>query len=197
MKIATIELAGTTPIIQSRYHATPKGDREKPEDYEERTWINKAHINKDGFVFVPGPAVKMALAATAQRISMQVQGKGKATYTKHFVSGVQASGNLILDVKGADIKRADIVCDSDGKRGSGKKVIRFFPQIPSEWQGTIQMVVSDPLITDDIFRYHMIQTGISNGLGSFRVGTGGECGGFLVKSIVWKEVAPAPSLPEF
>lgn len=43
MKIATVKLTSKAPYSQSRFHGTEKLDKELPDDYEKRTWIEKGH----------------------------------------------------------------------------------------------------------------------------------------------------------
>ena len=92
MKICIATLASISPYSQSRMHDTPKLDKENAADYEERTWKNKAHVDGEGLIFIPPMALKQAIDAAAKFLSIQIPGKGKATYTKHFRSGL-----LIMD----------------------------------------------------------------------------------------------------
>src|SRR5262245_66011200 len=84
MIIATAELEGISPYSQSKHHITPKKERELPKDYEERTWRERLHVNKDGYVFIPPMAFKNCIAEIAKFLGVQIPGKGKSTYTKHF-----------------------------------------------------------------------------------------------------------------
>ena len=103
MKVCTAHLKSISPYSQSRDHGTPKLDKEGSESYEQRTWKNKAHVSKDGIVFIPPMAFKQAVDETAKYLSIQIPGKGKATYTKHFRSGL-----LVMDAVPTDCHIDDV-----------------------------------------------------------------------------------------
>ena len=81
---------------QSRPHTTPKLDKETPDAYEARTWHQRIHLNHTGAVVIPAMALQNCLAEAAKFLSIQIPGKGKATYTKHFESGIQVMGDMVL-----------------------------------------------------------------------------------------------------
>ena len=95
MKEIQLSLKGTSPYSQSRPHTTPKLNKETPDAHEARTWMNRLHV-KDGQVFIPGNAIRNCLAEAAKFLSIQIPGKGKATYTKHFESGIIVPNDLLL-----------------------------------------------------------------------------------------------------
>lgn len=82
MKTAVCKLVSVSPYSQSRHYTTEKLPKESARDYEARTWRDRAHINEDGFVFIPPMAFKNCLSEIAKYLSEQIPGKGKATYTK-------------------------------------------------------------------------------------------------------------------
>ena len=88
-------------------------------------------------------AMKQALDAVARRLGGdQVPGKGKATYTKSFVGGVICEDDVVLkDCFKKDAPCCIINANSDGKRGSGKRVKRSFPQW-AKWSGVARF--ADP-----------------------------------------------------
>ena len=89
MQTVTVEFEGIAPYSQSRKHDAPKLDKETADAQELRTWREKSNYNpKSGEIYIPAMAFKQALDAAAKRLSDQIPGKGKATYTKFFVSDV-------------------------------------------------------------------------------------------------------------
>lgn len=88
MKIATCKLESLSPYSQSRYHETEKLNKEQPDDYRKRTWREHLHYNKDGAVYIPPMTFKNCLSEAAKFLGVQIPGKGKSTYTKHFEAGV-------------------------------------------------------------------------------------------------------------
>lgn len=185
MRIATVSLESIAPYSQSRIHDTPKKDKERPDDYEIRTWREKAHTNTDGTVFIPAMSFKMCLDEAAKMLGKQIVGKGKSTYTKHFARGVLVPDHLKLAVKKDDLQPETINANSDGVRGSGKRVKRTFPTIPS-WKGKVTFVVMDDTITKDIFQEHLEAAGQYIGIGRFRAGNGGMYGRFKINKIDWQ-----------
>ena len=186
MKAYNIELESTTPIIFSRKLELidfPKLEREQADAYDLRIWPEKAHYNEVGSVIVPSVYFKRAMEECAQYTGQQIPGKGKATYTKHFMSGVQVLGlGIDTGIKKADVKSVAISCNSDGKRGSGSRVTRRFPTLPT-WKGFIQVLVVDEIITESVLRDHLEKAGMFIGIGSFRLRKGNSSGGFKVVSV--------------
>lgn len=193
--IIQVQFEGLSPLLQSRSHEQPKLNRELADAYEQRTWMFKAHVEggfevsatsheirpdwKDLPVIIPGIAFKRSLDEVAKYLGRQVPGKGKATYTKHFESGVQCISDVVLEgVKAGDLMSQRIFVNADGVRGSGKRVHRLFPTVPAGWKGTGTFEVWDDLITDDVFKEHLTIAGTLIGVGSFRVRNGGICGRF-------------------
>src|SRR5690606_30989192 len=105
-----------------RLHRTEKLNKETHDDYEVRTWREKSNYDEDGIVFIPAMAFKQAVDSAAKMLSTQIPGKGKSTYTKHFLSGCLCTENLSIGVHKDDMPPITINANSDGVRGSGKRV---------------------------------------------------------------------------
>jgi hypothetical protein len=187
MKVCTATLKSITPFTASRMHDTAKQDKERPDEYEVRTWREKAHYDHEGVAYIPGIAFKMALDAAAKYLSIQVPGKGKATFTKHFLSGVMCADNLSLKMRRDDFTSITINANADGVRGSGKRVKRTFPIAP-QWQGALTFYVMDDAITQPIFEKVLSETGKFIGVGQYRPQNGGTNGRFEVVSTAWSEM---------
>lgn len=191
MKIATVHLKSTSPYSQSRNHDTPKlaqrGGGETPDAYEERTWRNRLHVNEDGFVFIPPMQFKNALSEVAKYLGIQIAGKGKSTYTKHIEAGVLVVDPLVLPVRAADVAGERLYLNADGKRGSGKRVWRTMPLIPS-WEGPVTFTILDDIITQEVFLKHLREAGNFIGIGRWRPRNNGLYGRFSVEKLDWQEV---------
>jgi hypothetical protein len=128
-----MKLESVSPYSQGRHYDVPKlgrssgAETETARDYEERTWRERAHVDGEGRLFIPPMAFKNCLAEIAKYLSVQIPGKGKATYTKHFLSGILVMENLALGIKPDDVASTPVYCNADGVRGSGKRVMRYFP----------------------------------------------------------------------
>jgi hypothetical protein len=186
MIIATCELESISPYSQSKNYTTPKKDRELPKDYEERTWRDRLHVNADGNVFMPPMAFKNCVAEIAKFLSVQVPGKGKATYTKNFEAGILVTEGPVLPLKKEDVQGEWLFLPSDGKRGSGTRVWKCYPMIP-QWKVSVVFYIVDELITKDVFTAHLSQAGQLIGLGRFRPRQNGFYGRFKVNKVDWQE----------
>ncbi len=182
MKTLTAHLKSISPYSQSRHYDTPKLDREIAKDYESRTWRDRMHVDAQGMVYIPPMAFKNALAEAAKFMSVQIPGKGKSTYTKHFEAGVLVMDPLPLNVAKSDVTGEWLFVPSDGRRGSGSRVDKCFPIIP-EWEGDVEFHILDEIITDDVFREHLEAAGKFIGIGRFRPRNNGFYGRFSVESI--------------
>lgn len=162
---------------------TKKSD-ETHEQREERLWRDKVRVNKNGHVYIQPFALKNALEAAGSRLNMKLT--GKATYTKLFRQGIVINDDIVLHSRdGKPITIDSIVpvpmfVPSDGKRGSGKRVMRIFPQI-AEWHADVEIMCFDQRLTEDVVRAHLEEAGKFIGFGSMRVENGGVAGRFAVE----------------
>lgn len=186
MIIATVELEGISPYSQSKHHVTKKNERELPKDYEERTWRERMHVNKDGYVFIPPMAFKNCIAEIAKFLGTQIPGKGKSTYTKHFEAGILVTDEVKLPFKKMDVQGEWLFLPSDGKRGSGTRVDKCYPVMP-EWKATVIFYILDEIITQDVFRDHLEKAGQFIGIGRFRPRNNGFYGRFRVLKLDWQQ----------
>lgn len=178
-------LKSVSPYSQSRHYETPKLDKENPRDYEERTWRGRMHVNEDGNVFIPPMAFKNCMAEAAKFLGIQIPGKGKERYTKHFEAGILCFEPLVLPLKADDVPGEWLFVPSDGKRGGGRRVSKCFPLI-KEWEGEVEFVVLDDTITKDVFKEHLIEAGRLIGIGRFRPRNNGFYGRFEILEFAWE-----------
>jgi hypothetical protein len=192
MKTAIAQLRSIAPYSQSRYYTQefPKHTRgtgsatESDKDYEERTWRHRCHVDHAGQVFIPPMAFKNCLAEIAKYLSVQIPGKGKSTYTKHFEAGVMVLNGLSLPEQRETVSGEWLFVPGDGRRGSGKRVLKCFPVI-QKWAGTITYHVLDDVITPEVFEQHLRDAGNFIGIGRFRPRNNGFYGRFEVLAIDW------------
>jgi len=186
MRTAIATLESVSPYSQSRYYRSdaPKKDKESSADYEERTWKYRVHTGSDGKVFIPPMAFKNCLSEAAKYLSIQIPGKGKSTYTKHFEAGVLVTDGMSLPMTRDQVEGEWFHVPADGKRGSGTRVEKCFPVI-RQWSGEVTYYVLDETITPEVFEDHLKQAGSFIGIGRFRPRNNGFYGRFRVKKIVW------------
>lgn len=190
MKTAIVTIKGVAPYCASRFHNTPKLEKETGDAYEQRTWRERAHFDEEGFAYIPGKAFKFAVATCARKLGIQVPGRGKKTYKDSFASGVLILHNLPLQTNRDGMKCVGVHCDVGGvptvKGGSGKRVMRYFP-IFHTWGGELTVHVTDDLITKEVFEHHVREAGKFIGVGQNRPENCGEHGRFDVVKVQWKE----------
>ena len=184
MRICEATLENLTPYSQSRFHDTPLLNKEAKNDYEARTWRERVHSDENGLIFIPPMAFKNAMSDIAKFLSMQIPGKGKATYTKHFEAGVMVLEGLSLGVKKDDVEGEWFFVPSDGRRGGGSRVKRCFPVI-RKWTGVVKFYILDDTITEDVFEHHLREAGNFIGIGRFRPRNNGFYGRFKVAAVRW------------
>lgn len=185
MKTAKITLKSTSPYSQSRLIQSPREPKETADDHEKRTWRERMHVNVDGNVFIPPMAFKNCLSESAKYLGMQIPGKGKATYTKHFEAGLLIMDPLVLPIRAEDVVGEWFHVPADGRRGGSRRVLRCFPVIPS-WAGDVIAYVLDEAITSEVLDTHAREAGRFIGIGRFRPRNNGFYGRFEVERIVWQ-----------
>ena len=176
--IATLE--SVSPYSQSRHYDesdAPFLEKESKPDYEMRTWRERLHVNGDGQVFIPPMAFKNALAECAKFLGIQIPGKGKSNYTKHFEAGLLIMDPVVLPITKDDVQGEWLFVPSDGRRGGGKRVNKCFPLI-RYWRGTLPIHVLDETITQPVLIKHLEEAGKFIGIGRFRPRNNGFYGRF-------------------
>lgn len=184
VKTARAHLKSVSPYSQSRFIQSTKSRDETHDDFEQRTWKERLHIDENGIVFIPPTSFKNCLAEAAKYKSIQIPGKGKTTYTKHFEAGVMVCEPLSLGIHVDDVKGEALHVPSDGRRGGTKRVMKTFPIIPS-WSGVVEFLVLDEIINEDVFQSHLEDAGKFIGVGRFRPRNNGYYGRFEVVKIEW------------
>lgn len=188
MRVAHAHLKSISPYSQSRMLSEQKPDKMGWDAWEAKVWRDKAHLTADGHVYIPPMQFKRALETAAQMLSLKIKGRGTATYTKHFLAGVQVFEPLELPVTRDQLTSETINANSDGKRGSGKRVPRTFPLI-HQWEGVVVYRIFDEIITDEVFEKVLRESGNFVGIGRFRAAVGGMYGRYSVLDVKWQKDA--------
>jgi hypothetical protein len=186
---ATVTIAGTSPYSQSRAHNEPFLEGESHDAYDRRTWRFKQSVRTvkgKSTVVIPAHGLHQAIIAAAKYSKRQIPGQGKATWTAKLTSGIAILESPALNVDPTTVQSETISANSDGVRGSGKRVPRMFPVIP-EWQCTFEVAILDPILTQDVFRDFLELAGLFIGIGRFRPEKGGTNGRFVVSKLQWQD----------
>jgi hypothetical protein len=191
MRIAVARLESISPYSQSKAYEPEGGVRptgtktETPKDREARTWRERCHVDADGRIMIPPMAFKNCLAEIAKYLSVQIPGKGKSTYTKHFEAGVMVLDGVSLPDTKETVSGEWLFVPADGRRGSGKRVWKCFPVI-QKWKGTVTFHILDDVISESVFEQHLKEAGNFIGIGRFRPRNNGYYGRFSVQGIQWQ-----------
>jgi hypothetical protein len=181
--IATVSLESMAPYSQSRKHDLPMLKGELPAAYEMRTWRDHMSV-KNGSVFIPPFAMHQCIISGARYSKRRIVGQGQATWTAKFSSGVVIFDDIMLGIDPESVGYLDINSHVTGIRGSGKRVTRRFPMIPS-WRGVFDIHVLDPIITEDVLVEMLEIAGLFIGIGRYRPENGGSNGRFETRKLVW------------
>jgi hypothetical protein len=187
--VAHLTLVGLTPYSQSHKHDEPKLKGETEDAYERRTWrsqLNVARLNGHDTVVIPAHGIQQALTAAARYSKRQIPGQGKATWTAKFSGGIMLLDDPPLNIDPATVPSIEISANSDGVRGSGKRVQKVFP-VMNEWEARFDVHILDPIITRDVFAEITEIAGMFIGIGRFRPEKGGSNGRFKIGALEWED----------
>lgn len=182
MKTYRVEFHGISPYSQSRHYSDPPLEKEAKDAYERRTWRSRMHRSESGRVVIPPMSFKNCLAEAAKFLGIQIPGKGKSTYTKHFEAGIMVLDGVELDVRCDDVPGEELFVPASGIRGDGKRVTKIFPRI-DHWGGAFDVHVLDEVITKSVLERHLAEAGNLIGIGRFRPRNNGFYGRFRVDSV--------------
>jgi hypothetical protein len=182
---ATVKLTSASPYSQSKYIDQKKTKDQTHDEFELENWRQRLHVDANGFVFIPPMSFKNCIAEAAKYKSIQIPGKGKSTYTKHFEAGIMCCEPLTLPIKGDAVVSDPLMVPSDGRRGGTTRVKKYFPLIPS-WSGDVEFLILDELIKEDVFMSHLEDAGRFIGIGRFRPRNNGYYGRFAAELVSWK-----------
>lgn len=191
-QICRVKIKGISPYSSSRmYDMRAAGDPNEPlDEIERKNWRLKCNVNRDGYWVIPAQAIKQCLDAGAKRRG--IKKTGRATWTKHFTSGVAVMQDASLGVLVADLTDAECfigAMSSEGKKNGGRRVIRYFPQLPT-WQIDVEFVIYDAAFDNDAGRDAFLtalrEAGTFVGLGRWRPENQGNNGRFVIESHEFK-----------
>lgn len=188
MKLAECKLESSSPYSQGRYYKVEKQPKELPEDFENRTWRERCHYNKDGYIFIPPMVFANSLKEAAKYLSLPIPGEARKTFTKHFEAGIMVTEPLVLPIKKDDVEPEWVFVPSNGQRGGGTRVEKCFPLI-REWKGTVLFYILDDIITRDAFEQVIRTCGNLIGIGRFRPRNLGYYGRFKLADMTWVDNA--------
>ncbi len=175
-----------SPIQFSRYHETPKEEKEEPGAYDRRTWREKAYYSEErSHVLITGDALTTMIMAGAHRLKKKVPGGNRALFGNVFKGGVTVASPMTIgraDAIVANTVNVSAKGISSLTGSPGTMVARTFPMLHA-WGGTYRVHVWRPEITIDVLREHLEFAHMFIGLGSFRPQNGRNFGRATVVSV--------------
>jgi hypothetical protein len=186
MKIVSIALESASPIGFSRKYEIAKNPKESDSAYEERTWRNRAHIDKEHQIYIPPMMFKHCYREIGAFLSRKIPGKGNATFSKHFKSGILIEKPIPLGIKLEEVSGERLFVPANGITGSGKRVMKIFPFV-AQWSGTLEVYILDDTIDRTTFEEHTHEMGRFIGIGFWRPANGGLWGRFKALKFSWTE----------
>jgi hypothetical protein len=177
-------ITGTAPYSQSQYTELfePRGKKESPDQYDKRCWRMKAHVDTDGeSIVIPAHGLQQALVAGAQkgRLKPTAAAKSVEVLHKRISNGTMIPSDAKTNLKLSNALEITILANSDGKRGSGKRVLRRFP-VWNEWTAEFDVMLLDETLTADDLIAAANWAGLVVGIGRFRAENGGHNGRWQV-----------------
>lgn len=186
IKQVQFSIEGVAPLSFSKKIQSEKGEGESHDAFEQRTWKERLHVGSDGYVFIPPMMMKKCVEACAKFMSETVQGKGKATWTKHFKAGILCTEPLSLGVRPEEINGEWLFVPSNGQAGGGTRVNKCFPYIEPPWTAKGQFILLDVALQEkrglEKLEQYLRQAGQFIGLGRFAPRNGGFYGRYKVTS---------------
>lgn len=186
MKKAIVTLKSSGFYSQSRVVRTESLPRETHDDYEARTWRDRCHVDEEGYIFIPVTQIVNCIKNAAKYMSIQIPGQGKATYTKNFAAGIMAFDDIHTGMKKDEVEGEWLHVPSDGRAGGSKRVFKCFPRLTS-WEGSVEIIILDDIITEDVFLRVVNVAGSLVGIGRYRPQNRGNYGRFTVEGCEWIE----------
>ncbi len=182
MKTALVTLESAAPYNHRKNIEIEKLPKESSDELEQRTWRDYLHTNDEGNIVIPPIAFKKCLESCAKFESVKIAGKGQATYSKHFKAGIMVANGIDTGIKASEVKPDPLfVPRKDGVR------VKLILGTVYKWSGTIEVIIIDDTIKENIFEETINKAGMIIGVGRWRPENGGMNGRFTVKKIEWKK----------
>lgn len=191
-----VKIHGISPLLMNRDDLKmldpKKYSKARGEEYidmEERIWRDKAHYDdmsgENPKVVLRDVWIKRALLASQKQSGCPIAPPGSRKKTdslrNYFVAGVLIQDTTIQQ-NGKDITKNDLVPFKAMVRPqkTGGKICCIRPMIPTGWEATIKIIITDEAVKDEDIVKCLEWVGIYNGVGDWRVERGGQFGRFEI-----------------
>lgn len=189
-----VHIEGITPILfnnESAMVLNPKKERSMSyEEFEEKYWLNKAHLSHEGNVLLPSTWFKKAMIVSQAKSAVPIQPKtsrSKMETLKNYLTASVFIEDSLVTIDGKVLTKEGLIKFAKGvNRGTPsqpKKVITIRPSCPHNWKATVTFTDTEGGLTLENIYEIFAWIGSRNGLGDWRVSRGGTFGMFKVVDI--------------
>lgn len=177
VKRIKVQFISLSPVLFSHYSDLEKQEGETPQQFEERTWRERAHYNEEGKVIVPGFLIKSTLEPAAKLLGKRVNDSKMGKSLSNYIRLIQIEGDIITNVIKNNLIGTKAFVTANGQIG-GSKVPRTYPKI-NKWEGILEVVYPTiaNALNDQIVMEHLQIAGSFVGIGHWRPGSP-SCGSY-------------------
>lgn len=181
MKTVTVEITGTTPLLQHRFgEAAEQGkstrrmlvQNELPRDAAERA----AYRAPDGTLYLPGAAISRLLREAGGN-HKQVGSRKSLKYI--IPAAVLVPADTITLHNGKPLTDYEVDSRPVTIPATKGRIMRHRPRL-DEWQATFLLEIDEAILPVEIIHQLLTEGGTGLGLGDFRPEKGGPFGRFRV-----------------
>lgn len=188
MLVCKFRMVGESTLAWGRPVFSEQKSNETIEQRERRVWREKFHTGKNGNLVIPAQALKLAIVDYAAYKGEKIPGKGQTRYLKFFEAGTMVLEDIDLGVKPSKLKELPLYVPSDGKKGGGRRVWRWFPLL-EDWAGEARVYVVDrEVLTPEKVHEYVAGAGVFIGVGFWRVRRGGTRGRWRIENFETEEI---------
>jgi len=149
--------------------STSKGEKQTKEDkleIEKRTWKEKAYVNEDGGLYIPGENIHECMIQGSAYWGQKIPGEGNKRYTDVIKSGAIVE-DVALDQTIEDLIPMGRAVNGTPNARKPAKVYKIRPML-RPWSGKFRIHVFDGRIDQAILRTVISYAGIYRGLCDWR-----------------------------
>jgi len=138
---ATCLLESQSPYSQSAPIFEKKASDETDDQFEERIWRMRAHVDEKGTIVIPPTAFATCIKNAANKLGLKIPGKRGATYGKYFAGGIIVDGPIRLEKHRRDsVLGEPVYVFGNPNNPKSGRVWRIYPKI-DHWSAEIAIAI--------------------------------------------------------
>lgn len=195
MLVVHFQIKGIAAYSQSKMLDLKRNKGESYDQFEDRVWRLKAHVgpvqNGKTPVVIPAHGIHQMLVNGAQKGRLQpiAAKSAREGLANRLVTGIALQGDAETNLTLEEARCVSINAHSTGKRGSGTRVVRKFPEWGPGWIARFGVLLVDESLTEEDLLAAAESGGLVSGLGRFRPENMGHNGRFIVIKATTSELA--------